>query len=119
MLLQHVRGLLAAVPGAALASDQPYRDADLAIDYCEDVPPLAEPEVLRIVALFEAAGAMAKVSSIHVNGWFGTYDKLTMTRLFVREALDLDLDAALDRCAFVGDLPNDAPMFGAFCSAGR
>ena len=32
--------ILAAVPGSALASDQPYRDADLAIDYCEDVPPL-------------------------------------------------------------------------------
>ena len=26
------------------------------------------------------AGATAKVSSIHVNGWFGSYDKLSMTR---------------------------------------
>src|SRR5215470_11137470 len=32
--------ILAAVPGAALASDQLYREADLAIDFCEDVPPL-------------------------------------------------------------------------------
>jgi HAD superfamily hydrolase (TIGR01484 family) len=106
--------ILADVPGTALASDQPYREADLAIDFCEDVPPLPETQVRRIVALFEAAGATAKVSSIHVNGWFGQYDKLTMTRLFVREALGLDLDAALDRCAFVGDSPNDAPMFGFF-----
>src|SRR5829696_6023970 len=29
--------ILAAVPGAALAADQPYRIADLAIDVCEDV----------------------------------------------------------------------------------
>lgn len=106
--------ILAEVPGAALASDQPYREADLAIDVCEDVPPLPEPEVRRVVALFEAAGATAKVSSIHVNGWFGRYDKLTMARLFVREALGLDLDAALDRCVFLGDSPNDAPMFGFF-----
>ena len=60
--------ILAAVPGTALASDQPYREADLAIDYCEDVAPLPQAAVARIVALFEAAGATAKVSSIHVNG---------------------------------------------------
>ena len=31
--------ILAEVPGCALASDQLYREADLAIDFCEDVPP--------------------------------------------------------------------------------
>ena len=75
--------ILAEVPGCALASDQLYREADLAIDFCEDVAPLPDAEVARIVALFEAAGCTAKVSSIHVNGWFGRYDKLTMTRLFL------------------------------------
>jgi HAD superfamily hydrolase (TIGR01484 family) len=30
------REILAAVPGAALASDQLYREVDLAIDFCED-----------------------------------------------------------------------------------
>ena len=30
------------VPGCAIASDQDYREADLAIDFREDVPPLAE-----------------------------------------------------------------------------
>ena len=33
--------ILAAVPGCALASDQQYRETDLAIDFREDVPPLA------------------------------------------------------------------------------
>src|SRR3954451_12747644 len=33
--------ILRQAPGAALASDQPYRETDLAIDYCEDVPPLS------------------------------------------------------------------------------
>ena len=106
--------ILAEVPGCALASDQLYREADLAIDFCEDVPPLAEAEVDRIVALFEAAGCTAKVSSIHVNGWFGQYDKLTMTRILLREVFAIELDAALDRFVFVGDSPNDQPMFAHF-----
>jgi HAD superfamily hydrolase (TIGR01484 family) len=106
--------ILAEVPGCALASDQLYREADLAIDFCEDVPPLPEEEIAHIVALFEAAGCTAKVSSIHANGWFGCYDKLTMTRLFLGEALGIDLDADPARFVFVGDSPNDQPMFGFF-----
>ena len=41
--------ILREVPGCALASDQRYREADLAIDYCEDVPRLPFAEVDRIV----------------------------------------------------------------------
>jgi len=106
--------ILAAVPGTALASDQPYREADLAIDWCEDVPALARADVDRIVAMMEAAGMTAKVSSIHVNGWFGAYDKLGMTRRFLGEALAIDLAAERDRFVFVGDSGNDAPMFAYF-----
>src|SRR5215204_6417060 len=71
--------ILAEVPGCAVASDQHYRAADLAIDYCEDVSPLPAAAAARIVAVMRAAGMTAKASSIHVNGWFGTYDKLAMT----------------------------------------
>src|SRR5690349_13328651 len=77
------RRIVAAVPGSALASDQHYRETDLAIDYCEDVPPLSREAVERIVALMEADGMTAKVSSIHVNGWYGAYDKLSMTRILL------------------------------------
>ena len=106
--------ILEAVPGCALASDQAFRKAELAIDFCEDVEPLPESDVRRIVGLFEAAGAHAKISSIHVNGWFGDYDKLSMTRtLFARE-FGLRLEDHLDEILFIGDSPNDAPMFGFF-----
>ena len=108
------RRILAEVPGAAVASDQLYREADLAIDFCEDIAPLPVESVNRIVALFGEAGAVAKVSSIHVNGWYGAYDKLSMTRVFVRAAFGLDLDAARNRFIFCGDSPNDAPMFAFF-----
>jgi hypothetical protein len=106
--------ILAAVPGTALASDQLYREADLAIDFCEDVPALPRAEVDRIVGLMQAEGMTAKVSSIHVNGWFGSYDKLTMTRTLLAEVFATDLDAERERWIFAGDSPNDAPLFAYF-----
>jgi len=106
--------VLREVPGAAVASDQPYRLADLAIDFCEDVPPLARPEVERIVAIFERHGAHAKVSSIHVNGWYGDYDKLTTSKAMMAELYDVDLEREAAAYVFAGDSPNDSPMFGFF-----
>lgn len=106
--------ILSSVPGAAVAADQPFRVNDLAIDFCEDVEPLASGAVDTIVSVFERHGATAKVSSIHVNGWFGTNDKLTMTRQLMAEQFDIDIDADESCFTFAGDSPNDAPMFGFF-----
>jgi HAD superfamily hydrolase (TIGR01484 family) len=106
--------ILREVPGCALASDQQYRETDLAIDYCEDVAPLSSMDVERIGAIMRSEGMSAKVSSIHVNGWFGNYDKLGMTRTLLAEEFGIDLDAEEEQCIFVGDSPNDAPMFGFF-----
>ena len=109
--------ILAQVSGCALSSDQFYRETDLAIDYCEDVGPLDETAVDRIVTIMVAAGMTAKISSIHVNGWFGTYDKLTMTRIMLKECFDLDIDVDGDRFVFIGDSPNDQPMFAFFANS--
>jgi HAD superfamily hydrolase (TIGR01484 family) len=106
--------ILKKIPGCRVSADQRYREADLAIDYCEDVTPLGMADVDRIVALFEAAGARAKISSIHVNGWFGDYDKLTMTRMLFEEVFKDDLEVAKDDVIFIGDSPNDVPMFQFF-----
>lgn len=108
------REILKNIPGCAVASDQAYRETDLAIDYCEDVPPLSMEEAERIVTYFLKAGARAKISSIHVNGWFGEYDKLAMTRLLFEEVFGERLESIKDRVIFTGDSPNDAPMFGYF-----
>jgi hypothetical protein len=64
--------------------------------------------------MFTQAGATAKVSSIHVNGWFGTYDKLTMTRIMLDECFAIDLDEERASFVFAGDSPNDSPMFEYF-----
>jgi HAD superfamily hydrolase (TIGR01484 family) len=108
------REIVEAVPGCAIATDQAWRETDLAIDYCEDVARLPAADVERIVALMRARGLTAKVSSIHVNGWFGTYDKLGMTKRLMQDEFGADLDAARASYVFVGDSPNDAPMFGHF-----
>ncbi|MDP6345204.1 MAG: HAD-IIB family hydrolase [Alphaproteobacteria bacterium] len=109
--------ILATVDGVAIAADQPYRIADLAIDYCEDVAPATAEAVERVLAAMTDAGASAKVSSIHVNGWFGDYDKLAMTRQLFAECHGLDLDAEATRLVFIGDSPNDGPMFAHFPNA--
>ena len=106
--------ILRAVPGAAPASDQPYRECDLAIDYREDVPALPLETAQKIAALMSGAGLNAKISSIHVNGWFGGYDKLAMARLLFAERFATDLSRANRECVFAGDSPNDAPMFAFF-----
>ncbi|MSQ18083.1 MAG: HAD-IIB family hydrolase [Betaproteobacteria bacterium] len=106
--------ILAAVPGYAVASDQRYREADLAIDFCEDVPSLPTAAIDQIVALMTTHGMTAKVSSIHVNGWFGSYNKLGMTRTLCAEQFGIDLDRSRHEWLFIGDSPNDAPMFGFF-----
>ena len=106
--------VMARVPGAAVAADQHYRETDLVIDFCEDVPALSDTEIQGIVAVMQNRGLTAKVSSIHVNGWFGSYDKLTMTRTLMRDAWGIDLDREREHYAFVGDSPNDAPMFEYF-----
>jgi HAD superfamily hydrolase (TIGR01484 family) len=109
--------ILAAVAGSALASDQPYREADLAIDYCEDVPALPLEAAERIAALMREAGLNAKISSIHVNGWFGGYDKLAMARILLAEKFATDLDTDNAQFAYAGDSPNDAPMFAFFVNS--
>ncbi len=113
-LLEIAAHILREVPGTALASDQAYREADIAIDFCEDVAPLPTREIRRIKQLMEAAGLTAKISSIHVNGWFGTYDKLSTTKLFMQEVFNINLDEQKNELTFVGDSPNDSPMFSYF-----
>ena len=101
-----------AVPGARIAADQPFRMFDVAVDFAEDTGPLPLAEAARIAAIFREGGAEAKVSSIHVNAWIGEWDKLSGLRhLF--GTLWQDLDSVLDRVAYLGDSPNDAPMFAA------
>ena len=71
-------------------------------------------QVEQIVRCFKDAGAQAKISSIHVNGWFGTHDKLSTTMHLFKEVFKKTLDEVKHHIIFTGDSPNDSPMFAYF-----
>lgn len=104
-------------PRARWASDQEYRERDLAIDICEDVKPWPRREVDRLLELCHANGAHAKLSSVHVNTWFGDYDKRTGFKFWLSNGAP---GAGIKRIPkwnewlFIGDSPNDEPMFVSF-----
>lgn len=103
------KACLAGVPGCRVAKDQHFRVCDLAIDFAEDEPKLDFEAAKRIKAIAESMGAVAKISSIHVNAWFGDYDKVSMAKLFFETVWDVkDLHESV---LFFGDSANDEPMF--------
>lgn len=108
------RAIVAAVPGCILAADEPYRQTDFAIDYAEDVAPLAFEAAERIAELMRREGLRIAISSIHVHGWFGDYDKLITARDFLRRHLHMEPGEELTGALYVGDSPNDASMFAYF-----
>jgi HAD superfamily hydrolase (TIGR01484 family) len=106
--------VLKEVPGAALAADQPFRISDRAIDYCEDVPRLGPEKVDAICRVLREEGVRFKVSSIHVNFWTGDFDKLSGARVFMEEDAGAPLPAVAEKAIFIGDSPNDEPLFEGF-----
>ena len=106
-----LRAAAQRVPGCRAAKDQPYRRCDLAIDFNEDPPHLGFEAAERIRAVCASMGAEAKISSIHVNAWFGKYDKLSTTLSFLRETGEAH---PKETVFFLGDSPNDEPMFEYF-----
>lgn len=101
-------------PKIKLASDQAFRVSDIAIDICEDVAPLSKDVVQDIVKKLEQLGATVKVSSIHINAWMGQFDKLSMLQTLLKDAFELSAAKAKKCALYVGDSPNDEPMFAFF-----
>ncbi len=101
------------VSGATLSDDSIGRITDIAVDHAE-FRRLDETSIARVVALMRAQGMTATVSSIHINGWFGSHSKLTGATWIVRRLFDRDLDSERDRWLYVGDSANDELMFQAF-----
>lgn len=103
--------VLQEVPGCQISADQPYRIADLAIDFREDVEPLSKDDVRRICHIAEEEGATYKVSSIHVNCWYGDHNKVACLKQFLQDIADQSFEAVQSSIVFIGDSPNDEPMF--------
>lgn len=105
--------VLHEVEGATLAQDSAGRVTDIAVDHAEfaRLPPA---RIAQVVALMQAAGMNATVSSIHVNGWFGAHTKPSGARWMVQRLYGRRLDDELARWVYVGDSTNDQAMFGLF-----
>lgn len=96
-------------PGTRVAADQFSRLYDLAIDFAEEVSPALSLDAAdRIRADFESMGAVAKVSTIHVNGWWGAFSKADGLRELLKQT---GWGRAEDHLVYVGDSPNDDPLF--------
>ena len=105
--------VLREVPGAQLARDSAGRVTDIAVDHAEFAR-LPAAGVDAVVAVMQAEGMNATVSSIHVNGWFGEHDKPSGAAWSVQRLLGRDLDRERERWVYVGDSTNDQPMFERF-----
>ncbi|MFV0299016.1 MAG: HAD family hydrolase [Hyphomicrobiaceae bacterium] len=101
-------------PELELATDQPYRISDYAVNFCEDMAHPGEDVVSDVVRMFEASGALAKVSSIHVNAWIGTFTKVDMSLALLQREFGVDAETARTCVVYAGDSPNDEPMFEYF-----
>ena len=115
MLKSAREALLAELPGVRLSSDQGYRELDLAIDLVNAKGnPLPQNMHDDIMGILNRRGMNTKKSSIHINAYFGDYDKLTMAELMVKELWNEDLAATRDQWLFIGDSTNDSRMFEFF-----
>lgn len=112
--------VLSRFPQASWASDQSYREYDLAIDICEDVAPWSEQDTEALLELCKKEGATAKLSSVHVNAWFGEYTKESGLRHWMSNGSPgLQLPRPMPKplwkeWIYIGDSPNDEPLFQAF-----
>ncbi len=104
--------VLAEVPDSKVSSDQFSRLYDIAFDYGSEPPYLCEKDVRRVAQICEQEGAGYAISSIHVNAWFGAYDKREGVRSFMHEVLGMEEQQFLPISGYSGDAPNDMPMFG-------
>lgn len=104
----------AKYPQAQLSADQAYRISDYAIDFCEDVEPLSRTIIDDMVAMLEAGGATVKISSIHINTWFGDFSKQQMSRRLLTEGFGERQGDLQKLVVYSGDSPNDGPMFEHF-----
>ncbi len=96
---------------ARWASDQAYREFDLAIDIREDVRAWPASRVNALLSFCHDQGAHAKLSSIHVNTWYGDYDKHGGLKHWLSKTPKMP---AWNQWLFIGDSPNDEPLFAAF-----
>lgn len=103
--------VLREVKGARLALDNLGRAYDTAFDLVEDGPPVCDDDAARIRAILEEEGLTVAQSSVHINAWFGAFDKASMVERYLNEREGTSLDALGHTLVYAGDSKNDGAMF--------
>jgi hydroxymethylpyrimidine pyrophosphatase-like HAD family hydrolase len=103
--------IVARYPMVRISADQPYRLTDLAIDYAEQSSDVSEEAIVGIVAMMRADGYLTAVSSIHIHAYFPVNEKADGVYPLMHTAFAMTSDDVHQRCAFIGDSPNDASLF--------
>jgi HAD superfamily hydrolase (TIGR01484 family) len=103
--------VLAEVPVARLALDNIGRVYDSAFDLIEDGPLIEEQDAAQIRGILEEEGLTVAQSSVHINAWFGRFDKATMSDRALQALTGRGLDEDVETRAYAGDSKNDAAMF--------
>lgn len=113
------RRVVEEVPGSAIAADQAFRLSDVAVDFREDVEPLGPEKVRRIGEIASELGLTHRVSSIHVNCWYGSYSKVDCARRLLGDFFSFGMTPGPTGryegpgVCYIGDSPNDEPLFAA------
>ncbi len=112
-LEREITAVLKRVRGARLSTESIYREVDIAIDYNEEVQ-LGGEAATQIETFLRGRGVQAVRSSVHVNCWVGSFDKLSAVKRYCKDEWTLSVrEGGERRIVYVGDSFNDAPMFGA------
>lgn len=114
ILQERFEALRQEIPELKLATDQPFRLFDYAIDFNEEPPRLPASKVEWILKeLAKDSRITAKLSSIHINYWYGKHTKVTaIEHLLANEGKAWGIQSS--EIVFCGDSPNDEPMFSFF-----
>jgi len=110
---QVAQRVLREMPQVRLSRDEGGRETDLAFDYNEHLH-LSPQEVQQVLAILHDEGMHTTVSSIHIHGCFGDFNKWQGACWLVQHLWQRNLAQELERWVFVGDSGNDQAMFQHF-----
>lgn len=89
------------------SSDQCVRIFDIAYDKAM----MTDSEIQALRNILTLFGASMAESSIHINSWFGSYDKKSALKFFMEKCLGVSEADFLSHSIYLGDSFNDQPLF--------
>ncbi len=107
-VLKKRRELMEYTAPYPFSSDQCARVFDIAYDKKK----MSSAEIRTLRNILTIYGASWGESSIHINAWFGDYDKKSALRHFATQALGIREEEYLEGGIYLGDSLNDQSLFG-------